>query len=219
MIKIRSLYKRYKDFEALRDINLDIKDGELVLLKGVSGSGKSTLLHLIASLDKPSSGEILIDNKPISKMPQHHSSKLRVEMIGYTPQDFLLINSLSVYQNVSLPLIALNKTPKEIDKRVKEVLEISNIKNKIDANSNDLSGGEKQRVAIARSLACDPKILLFDEPTANLDKKNSLLFLSLLSELKKLDKTIIIATHDFIFEEFKSIDRIINIENGKIVSG
>ncbi len=217
MIHLRELNKNFREFQALKDINLHIKKGETLILNGVSGSGKSTLLSLIAALQRPSSGEILIEGEPISKLPEFHASNLRLKKIGYTPQDFKLIETLDSYYNISLPLIALGLNPKKIEQRVEFLLKSFDIQKRKNSLAKDLSGGEKQRVAIARSLANNPAILLFDEPTANLDHSNSQNFIKILKELKKEDKTIVIATHDPIFDSLEFIDRVVHIKDGEIV--
>jgi len=222
MIEVKNLNLTFnqetkQEFKALKNINLTISKNELIILKGVSGSGKSSLLSLISALLKPTSGEIIIDNNPISKLPEHHSSKFRAENLGFIFQSFNLFDELSVAENISLPLIPLGYNQTKIDKRVKEVMKLANISHKAYQNIKDLSGGEKQRCAIARALANDPKIILCDEPTANLDRKNSLLFIKILKELKNLKKTIIIATHDPLFDEIPFVDRVINIEDGELL--
>jgi putative ABC transport system ATP-binding protein len=217
MIEILNLYKSFKDTEVLKGINLSIKKGEVTLLKGISGSGKSTLLSIIATLAKPTTGEVYIDDVLVSKLPDHHISSFRLEHIGFTPQDFKLIESLNAFENCQIPLIPLGFSPTIIEEKVKEALKQAGISHKADLNVKDLSGGERQRVAIARSLVNSAKIVLFDEPTANLDRKNSQNFISLMQELKSKEKTIIIATHDPIFEECSLIDKVINIEDGMIV--
>jgi len=217
MIKVVDLYKSFNDTEVLKGINLTIKKAEVTLLKGISGSGKSTLLSIIATLQKPTTGEVYIDDILVSKLPDHHASNFRLEHIGFTPQDFKLIESLNGYENCQIPLIPLGFSPTLIEEKVKEALQQAGISHKASLNVKDLSGGERQRVAIARSLVNSAKIVLFDEPTANLDRKNSQNFISLMQELKSKEKTIIIATHDPIFEECSLIDKVINIEDGVIV--
>ncbi len=222
MIKITSLYKIFNqnkknEFIALDNIDLEIKKGEIVLLNGVSGSGKSTLLSIISSLQKPTSGDIVVDDEHIAKLPDLHVSSFRNKKIGYVFQDFNLISSLNVYQNVMIPLIPQNLHTKQIEKKILKALKIANILHKKEEIIWNLSGGEKQRVAIARALICDANILLFDEPTANLDKNNSLKFLEALESFKVLGKTVVIATHDSIFEQSSVISKVIKIQNGKII--
>ncbi|KLE05971.1 MULTISPECIES: ABC transporter ATP-binding protein [Arcobacteraceae] len=221
MIKIKNLNKIFyentnKEFYALKDINLNIKKSSCVVLKGVSGSGKSTLLSLIATLQKPTSGEIVVEDESIAKLPDFHASNFRARKIGFIFQSFNLFNELSVKDNISLPLIPLGFSQKQIDEKVINTLKLANILHKKDELVSNLSGGEKQRCAIARALVNDCEIILCDEPTANLDYENSKNFIEILKELKELKKTIIIATHDPIFDNLDFVDSEILIKNGQI---
>ncbi|MDK2047836.1 ABC transporter ATP-binding protein [Aliarcobacter butzleri] len=221
MIKIKNLNKIFyentnKEFYALKDINLNIKKSSCFVLKGVSGSGKSTLLSLIATLQKPTSGEIVIENESIAKLPDFHASNFRARKIGFIFQSFNLFNELSVKDNISLPLIPLGFSQKQIDEKVISTLKLANILHKKDELVSNLSGGEKQRCAIARALVNNCEIILCDEPTANLDYENSKNFIEILKELKELKKTIIIATHDPIFDNLDFVDSEILIKNGQI---
>ncbi|MDN5099992.1 ABC transporter ATP-binding protein [Aliarcobacter butzleri] len=221
MIKIKNLNKIFyentnKEFYALKDINLNIKKSSCVVLKGVSGSGKSTLLSLIATLQKPTSGEIVVENESIAKLPDFHTSNFRARKIGFIFQSFNLFNELSVKDNISLPLIPLGFSQKQIDEKVINTLKLANILHKKDELVSNLSGGEKQRCAIARALVNNCEIILCDEPTANLDYENSKNFIDILKELKELKKTIIIATHDPIFDNLDFVDSEILIKNGQI---
>ncbi|MCT7556277.1 ABC transporter ATP-binding protein [Aliarcobacter butzleri] len=221
MIKIKNLNKVFyentnKEFYALKDINLNIKKSSCVVLKGVSGSGKSTLLSLIATLQKPTSGEIVVEDESIAKLPDFHASNFRARKIGFIFQSFNLFNELSVKDNISLPLIPLGFSQKQIDEKVINTLKLANILHKKDELVSNLSGGEKQRCAIARALVNDCEIILCDEPTANLDYENSKNFIEILKELKELKKTIIIATHDPIFDNLDFVDSEILIKNGQI---
>jgi putative ABC transport system ATP-binding protein len=221
MIEIKNLNKIFyenskKEFYALKDINLKIKTSTCVILKGISGSGKSTLLSLIATMEKPTSGEIIIDDESVAKLPDLHSSNFRAKKLGFIFQSYNLFNELSVKDNVSIPLIPLGYSQKEIDEKVLKALEIANISHKKDELVSNLSGGEKQRCAIARAIVNNPDIILCDEPTANLDFDNSIKFIENLKELKNLNKTIIVATHDPIFDNLDFVDKVINIKNGMI---
>ncbi len=206
-----------ENFDALKSINLNIYEGECVILKGISGSGKTTLLSIIAGLDYPSSGEILVEGEPIAKLPDRHLSHFRGHHIGMVFQHYNLMESLSVEDNVSIPLIPMKMRIKDIRDRVKKAMKEANISHKAKQMARSLSGGEKQRVAIARALASNPKIILCDEPTANLDRANSYRFLEILNELHKIGKTIVIATHDPIFQELAFEYRVVEMENGKII--
>jgi len=220
-IQIENLHRKYHhggdEIPVLDDINLNIDQGECVILKGVSGSGKTTLLSLIAGLDKPSAGKVLIEEDPISKLPDLFASELRAKKIGMIFQHFNLFEHLSVKENVTLPLIPSGLKMKEIHKKVNKALELANIIHKQDIIASRLSGGEKQRTAIARALVADPNIILCDEPTANLDKGNSLLFIDILQELHRMGKTIIIATHDPLFDNLPFKSTIVPMADGKIV--
>jgi len=222
MIELKNITKVYEVNKnnkviALQGINLKIKEGELVVLKGASGSGKSTILSLIASLSKPSSGEVIVDAKRISKLPDNFASVYRRDNIGFIFQKYNLIPSLSVKENIILPLVPLNPTAQDVKAKLDVVTKRFNISHKVDAIVRNLSGGEQQRVAIARANVNDPKIIIADEPTANLDEKLSLHFIEILKELKALNKTIVIATHDPLFFELDFVDRYVEIHNGKIV--
>jgi len=217
MIQIENLYKDINKQEILKDINLDIKKGEVVILKGVSGSGKSSLLSLIAALDKPTKGKVVIDNEPIHKLPDIYLSDFRAQNIGIIFQSFNLIEHFSAKENLLSALIPTTKNLQEAIKKAKKALELAHISHKENSLVKDLSGGEKQRVAIARALVNNPNIIICDEPTASLDKANSLKFLDTINELHKLNKTIIIATHDPIFEQLKTPYRLVEIDSGKII--
>ena len=165
---------------------------------------------------KPTSGDIKIDDESIAKLPDLHASNFRAKKLGFIFQSYNLFNELNVKDNVSIPLIPLGYSQKRIDDMSKTALTLANIEHKKDELVYNLSGGEKQRCAIARALVNNPDIILCDEPTANLDHDNSMKFIESLREFKKLNKTIIVATHDPIFEELDFVDEIINIKNGMI---
>lgn len=222
MINIRGVslvYNQNKqnEFCALKNINLDINDGELVILKGISGSGKSTLLSLIALLQKPTSGEILIDGTNIAKLPDAFCSELRHKRLGLVFQNFNLIEGLSVYENLLAPFALTNFKANVRDEMIKKALSLANIDHKKDENVSNLSGGERQRCAVARALSMDANIILADEPTANLDRQNARAFLGLLESFKALKKSVIVATHDSIFDELSATDRVVSLQNGEIV--
>ncbi len=221
MIKITNLNKIFhentkREFHALKNINLEIKNSSCIILKGISGSGKSTLLSLIGTLQKPTSGEIKIGEESIAKLPDLHASNFRAKKLGFIFQAYNLFNELSVKDNISIPLIPLGFSQKDIDEKVVEALKSANIFHKKDELVFNLSGGEKQRCAIARAIVNNPEIILCDEPTANLDLNNSIKFVEILKDLKKLNKTIIVASHDPIFDNLDFVDKIINIKNGII---
>ena len=222
MIKISNLYKTFNEgkpneFCALKNVNLGIGAGETLILKGVSGSGKSTLLSIIGALSKPSSGEVLVGGRNISKLPDAAASDFRRSQIGFIFQAFNLLEALSVKQNIIAPLTLLNLSGRELDERAQNAMEIANIAHKKDQIASKLSGGEKQRCAIARALVTDAPIILADEPTANLDRQNSLAFIEILRRFKELKKTVVVATHDALFDELSFVDRYENIAGGEIV--
>ncbi|WP_103595890.1 ABC transporter ATP-binding protein [Campylobacter concisus] len=222
MINVRGISLVYNqgkqnEFCALKNINLDINNGELVILKGVSGSGKSTLLSLIALLQKPTSGEILIDGTNIAKLPDAFCSEFRHKRLGLVFQNFNLIEGLSVYENLLAPFALTNFKANVREEMIKKALELANISHKRDENVSNLSGGERQRCAVARALSMDADIILADEPTANLDRQNARAFLGLLESFKALKKSVIVATHDSIFDELSATDRVVSLQNGEIV--
>ena len=221
MIKISNLYKTFNEgkpneFCALKNVNLGIGAGETLILKGVSGSGKSTLLSIIGALSKPSSGEVLVGGRNISKLPDAAASDFRRSQIGFIFQAFNLLEALSVKQNIIAPLTLLNLSGRELDARAQNAMELANIAHKKNQIASKLSGGEKQRCAIARALVTDAPIILADEPTANLDRQNSLAFIEILRRFKELKKTVIVATHDALFDELSFVDRYENIAGGEI---
>ena len=222
MINVRGVSLVYNqgkqnEFCALKNINLDVNNGELVILKGVSGSGKSTLLSLIALLQKPTSGEILIDGTNIAKLPDAFCSEFRHKRLGLVFQNFNLIEGLSVYENLLAPFALTNFKANVREEMIKKALNLANISHKRDENVSNLSGGERQRCAVARALSMDADIILADEPTANLDRQNARAFLGLLESFKALKKSVIVATHDSIFDELRATDRVISLQNGEIV--
>ena len=222
MINVRGVSLVYNqgkqnEFCALKNINLDVNNGELVILKGVSGSGKSTLLSLIALLQKPTSGEILIDGTNIAKLPDAFCSEFRHKRLGLVFQNFNLIEGLSVYENLLAPFALTNFKANVREEMIKRALELANISHKRDENVSNLSGGERQRCAVARALSMDADIILADEPTANLDRQNARAFLGLLESFKALKKSVIVATHDSIFNELSATDRVVSLQNGEIV--
>jgi putative ABC transport system ATP-binding protein len=223
MIEIKNLKKVFElnknnKIIAVNNVNLKIDDGELLVLKGASGSGKSTILSCLAGLSKPTTGEVIIDNDRISKLPDNFASLFRREKIGFIFQKYNLIPTLSVKENILVPLIPENLPSKKTKEILEKVMKKFKIDHKKDELVKNLSGGEQQRVAIARSQVNNPKYIIADEPTANLDKELSLHFIEIIKELKNDGKTIIIATHDPLFFELDFVDRVIEISNGEILN-
>ena len=217
MIQLKHVRKVYdNNIVALDNIDLEVKEGELVILKGVSGSGKSTILSLIAGVLKPTSGDVLVDKKHIAKLPDHFSSQYRRDNIGFIFQKYNLIPTLSVEENIMLPLVPLNLDEEDLQEKLIHVMNMFTIVHKKEVIVKKLSGGEQQRTAIARANVNNPKIILADEPTANLDQKLSCEFIQILKKLKSLHKTIIVATHDPLFFDLDFVDKVIEMHNGKL---
>lgn len=218
-IVLNGICKKYnsntnRENVVLRDISIQIHDGEMVAIKGRSGAGKSTLLHIIGCLDVPTSGEYYLDNKSISQYNDRDIAKIRNQMFGYVMQDFGLINDDTVLFNIRLPLFLGNKSIENSNESIDEKLKLMGIYELKDRLVDSLSGGEKQRVAIARALVNNPKYILADEPTGALDTTNSKIIMSILKELNKQGKTVIIITHDASIAS--ECNRILTIEDGII---
>ena len=213
MIAIKSLTKKFGNEFLFENYTESFQEGELIIIKGKSGSGKSTLLSLIAGLTKPTSGEIVVDSQQISKMPEHFCSAFRRDNIGIIFQKYNLIESLSVRENIILPLVPLGLQESLMQEQAKKVMQQFEIEHKADELVKKLSGGEQQRVAIARAHIANPKIILADEPTANLDEKLVLSFINILRKMKSQNKTIIVATHDSRFFNLDFVDRIVDFDS------
>jgi putative ABC transport system ATP-binding protein len=219
MIQLRGVTKRFsgrKELTVLHAIDLDIQKGEMVAIVGPSGSGKSTLLNLMGTLDRPTTGDVLIDGRVLSPTDDHERTRVRRDMIGFIFQFFNLLPSLSAGQNVALPLHLRRWPRKKIDERARELLELVGLGRRGDHLPDELSGGERQRVAIARALSIYPPILLGDEPTGNLDTKTGADILSLVHELHgRLGTTVVIVTHDMQVAE--SLPRMVRVRDGRII--
>lgn len=200
---------------ALKNVNLRIDQGDFVAIIGPSGSGKSTLLNLIGGLDRPTSGKVLIDGVDISEIPNSELAKIRNRKLGFVFQSFNLVNRLTAVENVELPLLVTNMPKGDVRKRALVQLELLGIGQKADRKPTQLSGGEQQRVAVARALATDPLIILGDEPTGNLDTKNTELIVEIFKRLnEELGKTIVIITHNV--EVAAKAKKVISIRDGEI---
>ncbi len=207
------------EIKALKNINLKIEEGEFVCIIGKSGSGKTSLLNIIGLLDKPDEkGEIFFDGVNISKLKQNDYYKIRNENIGFVFQSFNLIPVLNVYENIELPFFANPKKYKNINKRERiiKLLEEIELKDFIKHKPDEISAGQRQRVAIARALVTNPKIVLADEPTANLDSETGKIIINLLKKINQIEKTtFIFATHDLELTSFAN--KIYNLKDGKII--
>lgn len=222
MIKLQNVSKEYpldgENFIALKNINLEIENGEFVSIVGPSGSGKSTLMHVIGLLDRPTAGKIIIDDKEVSRLSDDSLSRLRNEFVGFVFQQFNLINKLTVAENILLPSIyhrgKLSYNPQD---KARELMSRFGIPEKAKSFPNKISGGQQQRVAIARALILSPRLILADEPTGNLDTKTGETILRLLEELNKKDKiTVVVVTHDP--RVAHRTKRHIHIQDGEIVA-
>jgi len=220
MIQIKELQKLFSTEEvettALNGINLEIKEGEFVAIMGPSGCGKSTLLNIVGLLDNPSGGDYNFFGTEVAKMTERKRAQLRKGNIGFVFQSFNLIDELTVFENVELPLIYMNIPAKERKVKVEAVLERMNIMHRRNHFPQQLSGGQQQRVAIARAVVAKPKLILADEPTGNLDSKNGEEVMKLLQELNEEGTTIIMVTHSPYDAGFSH--RIVNLFDGKVVT-
>jgi putative ABC transport system ATP-binding protein len=205
-----------ENFTALRDINLQIKTGSFMSFVGPSGSGKTTLLNLIGGLDVPTSGDIFFKNIKLSSLSRNKMAKYRRENIGFIFQTYNLLPVYSVYENILLPLLLNGLKENTVRERVIDIVSKVGLLDQIKKKPSQLSGGQCQRVAIARALVKDPLLILADEPTANLDSKNSLQILELMQNLNQQYKAaVVFSTHDEKVTRY--IDREIGLEDGKII--
>ncbi|MDO7977888.1 ABC transporter ATP-binding protein [Oceanotoga sp. DSM 15011] len=221
MVNAEGLTKVYKskelEFRALDDVNISFDSGKIVSILGPSGSGKSTLLNCLSGIDKPTSGNVFIDEKNITTLKDDDLTEFRVKNMGFIFQFFNLIDVLNAVENVELPLLVLGKDKKESREKSLKLLDRVGILNKAYNFPSTLSGGEAQRVAIARALISEPKIVWADEPTGSLDSKNSFEIMSLIKELnEKNGQTFVIVTHDIRVSNFSH--EIFKMDSGKIVA-
>ena len=220
LISAKSLKKIYRTDEiettALNSVNVEIKEGEFVAIMGPSGCGKSTLLNIMGLLDNPSGGEYWFLDKEVSKYSERQRSELRKGQIGFIFQSFNLIDELTVFENVELPLLYLKVPSKERKEKVENVLEQMNIMNRRNHFPQQLSGGQQQRVAIARAVVANPPLILADEPTGNLDSAHGEEVMNLLTDLNKSGTTIAMVTHSPHDSNFAH--RVIHLFDGQIVT-
>ena len=215
MIKAENIHHQYEDLEVLRGINLEINQGEFVSIIGASGAGKTTLLQILGTLDKPSSGTVKINNQDITQLSEKELSLFRCNQIGFVFQFHNLLPEFTALENICLPGFIAGKDKKSTENKARELLSLLNIENRSRHKPNEMSGGEQQRVAVARALINKPSIILADEPSGNLDSKNALELHNLLIELNKnLKQTIAVVTHN---KELSDItDRCFEIHDGVI---
>ena len=222
MIKTVNLQKIFKTEEvqtwALNNVNIEVKEGEFVAIMGPSGCGKSTLLNILGLLDNPSGGEYYLNGKEVSKYTEAQRTSLRKGVIGFVFQSFNLIDELTVYENVELPLVYMGIKAAQRKEKVNKVLEKVNLLHRANHYPQQLSGGQQQRVAIARAVVTDCKLLLADEPTGNLDTRTGEDTMKLLTECAaEFGQTLIVVTHNP--EIAKKAQQIIRIEDGCILKG
>jgi putative ABC transport system ATP-binding protein len=220
MIKTNALTKIFRTEEvettALNKVSLEVKEGEYVAVMGPSGCGKSTLLNILGLLDNPTSGSYIFNGTEVANLRERDRTIFRKGNIGFVFQSFNLIDELNVYENVELPLIYLKMKAGERKKKVEDALERMKIAHRAKHFPQQLSGGQQQRVAIARAVVANPKLILADEPTGNLDSKNGLEVINLLSELNKEGTTIVMVTHSD--HDAGYAHRIVNLFDGQIVT-
>lgn len=219
VIELKDIQKTYRigesEFPVLKGINLEIEPSEFIALMGPSGSGKSTLLNIIGCLDRPSSGRFLLLGQDISRTSDDELARIRREELGFIFQTFNLIGRVSVLKNVEVPMMLSGISRETRKDRALKLLESVGIAHRSDFSPQNISGGERQRVAIARALANDPKIIIADEPTGNLDLKNSDEVMKILSNLNQEGRTIIMVTHNP--EITENCSRVIRLRDGRIL--
>ena len=220
MIKTQDLVKVFRTEEvettALNNVNLEVKPGEFVAIMGPSGCGKSTLLNIIGLLDNPTGGDFYFNGTEVSKFKEKQRTNLRKANIGFVFQSFNLIDELTVFENVELPLLYMNVPSSERRKKVEAVLERMKISHRKNHFPQQLSGGQQQRVAIARAVVANPKLILADEPTGNLDSANGEEVMELLSELNREGTTVVMVTHSP--TDAEKAHRIVQLFDGHIVT-
>ncbi len=219
IIRTQRLTKRFGQGEteilAVNDINLTVKAGEFVAITGRSGSGKSTLLYQLGLLDQPSSGEIYLEERPVGQLSGNERSELRLRELGYVFQDYAILPALTALENVALPLLALGLARPKAFAKARLALEKIGLGHRLNNLPSQLSGGEQQRVSIARAIGHEPKIIFADEPTANLDSETAQVVLNAFLDLNREGQTIIMVTHE---EEYAELaNRRIILSDGKIV--
>ena len=221
MIKVENLSKSFRTEEvetiALNGVSFEVKDGEFVAIMGPSGCGKSTLLNILGLLDNPTGGKYWLDGKEVDSLKEKDRTDVRKGQIGFVFQSFNLIDELNVEENIELPLTYLNIPAKERKQRVQEIMKRMAISHRAKHFPHQLSGGQQQRVAIARAVVFGPKIILADEPTGNLDSKNGIEVMKLLTELHREGTTIVMVTHSD--RDASMAQRVIKLFDGKVVEG
>ena len=217
MLSAKNISKSYGDLQVLKDVSINIGKGEIVSIVGSSGAGKSTLLHILGTLDKPDKGEVILQNQQVEKLTGNALSKFRNKHIGFIFQFHHLLPEFSAMENVCIPGWIAKTKKAEVESRAKEILDQLGLGERINHKPHELSGGEQQRVAVARALINKPDIIMADEPTGNLDSTNGRELHQLFMQLRdQYNQTFLIVTHN---EELaKMSDRIVHMKDGKIIS-
>lgn len=217
MIKTHNIVKTFGQLTALRGVNLSIEKGEYVSIIGASGAGKSTLLQIIGTLDKPDTGEVLLNGTDVFNLKDNELADFRNRHIGFVFQFHQLLPEFTALENVMIPALIAKKSQEQAEKEARELLSFMNLDERTSHKPSELSGGEKQRVAVARALINKPDVLLADEPTGSLDTKNKTDLHNLFRQLRKdLGQTIVVVTHDM--EMAAGSDRIIKMQDGMIIN-
>ena len=215
MIYFNNVTKKYKDTESLKDINLSITQGEFVTIIGQSGAGKTTLTKLILAEEKPTDGTVYFESTDIHRLSNKHLTHFR-RKVGIVFQDFRLLSNKTTYENIAFALEVINKKEEDIAQDVAHVLELVDLTSKSSHFPHQLSGGEKQRLAIARAIITQPDIIIADEPTGNLDPTNTNEIVNLLKKINDLGTTVILTTHNkSVVDQIKK--RVITLENGRVI--
>jgi len=219
MIRLHSIRKLYRTSElettALDDVSLEVSAGEFVAVMGPSGCGKSTLLNIIAMIDTPTSGQYQLDGSEVAGLPESRLVELRKRTVGFIFQSFNLIDDLTVYENVELPLLYQNVPRAKRNSRVREVLELVDLLSRANHKPPQLSGGQQQRVAVARAVVADPKLIVADEPTGNLDTRNGEDVMDMLTTLNQQGATVLMVTHSP--SHAQRAHRVVNFLDGRVV--
>lgn len=216
MIHLVNVTKTYSGLKALNNVSFETSVGEMVFIVGPSGAGKSTIMRLLYREEKPSSGQVFVSNVDVSRLPDHQTPILRRRM-GIVFQDFKLLPNKTSFENIAYPLYAIGMDSTEIKKRVYGALKVVNLSNKSNDFPKNLSGGEQQRIGIARAIVQGPALLIADEPTGNLDPETSLEIFQLLERINQRGTTVLVATHNQ-FLVTKMRKRVISLNSGQIVS-
>ncbi len=220
VVSLRDIRRSYEigenEFQALRGVDLDIRQGEFVALMGPSGSGKTTLMHLIGLLDRPSSGQYLLGGRDVTDLTENERAEVRNREIGFVFQAFHLLPRMNLLENVEVPLLYAGYPARERTERAMRLLARVGLESKARNLPSQISGGQKQRVAIARALACEPRMLLADEPTGNLDSRTSAEVMEIFHELHAEGRTLVVVTHEQ--EVGEHAERVVRIRDGLVES-